>query len=98
MLRVKIFSSAMYGGDISQFEGEINHWLESIHPPIRQMTQSNATDHVILTFLYDAAHRDTATYAASVEVPEAFERSLDDAELDPVDDEPTMLPEAELPY
>jgi hypothetical protein len=98
MLRVKVFSSATYEGNFSQLEGDINRWLESAQPVIRQMTQSNVADHVMVTFLFEEGYRDTKMHAGSAEVPEAFERSLNDSELDPVDDEPTVLPEAELPY
>lgn len=98
MLRVKVFSSATYGGNCSQLEDGINRWLENAQPAIRQMTQSSVADQVIVLFLYEERHRDAQMRASSAEVPEAFERSLNESELDPADDELTELPEAELPY
>lgn len=98
MFRVKVFSSGVRGDDAQMLESAINKWLESAHPSIRQMTQSSSTEHVIVTFLYDDGQRDAQTRVASAVVPKAFEHSLSDAELDPADDQPGILPEAELPY
>lgn len=98
MLRVKIFSSAMHGEDNQRLEDHINGWLADERPAIRQMTQSSYAEHVTVTFLYDDDHRDTQVRMASAVVPKAFEHSLNDAELDPADDQPDLLPEAELPY
>lgn len=98
MLRVKVFSSATYGGDCGQLEDGINRWLENAQPAIRQVTQSSGADQVIVLFLYEARQRDAQSRASSAEVPEAFERSLNESELDPADDDPAELPEAELPY
>ncbi|MGE5335233.1 MAG: hypothetical protein ACM3N4_11075 [Nitrososphaerota archaeon] len=98
MLRVKVFSSAVSGGDSSPLEDGINRWLESVRPVVRQVTQSSVADQVIVLFLYEERHGDAQVRARSAEVPEAFGRSLNESELDPADDEPTELPEAELPY
>ncbi|HEX6544035.1 MAG TPA: hypothetical protein VF040_19935 [Ktedonobacterales bacterium] len=98
MLRVKMFSTGMYGGEIKGLQDAINGWLESAHPAIRQVTQSSSAEHIVVTFLYDEGFFDTSPRTASAEVPEAFEQSLKGAHLDPVDDEPGLLPNAELPY
>jgi hypothetical protein len=98
MLRVKIFSNSTHGGDIPGLEREINTWLDATQPTIRQMTQSGAGDHVTVAFLYERRRREDQAHLANAEVPSAFERDLEDTELDPVEDEPTILPEVELPY
>jgi hypothetical protein len=98
MLRVKLFSSAAFGGDMDKFEAEINGWLASAHPAIRQMTQSGSEGRVAVTFLYDSNQRDAE--APSMGSAAAFEGGADDADFDQADadDEPTLLPDAELPY
>jgi hypothetical protein len=98
MLRLKIFSTATYGGDIGKLEEEINGWLESAQPAIRQMLQSGGVEHTVISFLYETGEHGMQTHVASAVVPEAIERSLDGTDLDPVEDEPTLLPDAELPY
>ena len=98
MFRVKIFSGAMHNGDIASLEREINGWLESSQPAIRQMAQSSAGGHVVVTFLYDKRRGEDQAHLTTADVPEAFERDLDDADLDPVGDEPPALHDAELPY
>jgi hypothetical protein len=99
MLRVKIFSSVAYEGDIRTLEDAINDWLASARPMIRQVVQSStAEEALVVTFLYDAGQLETSVRMASAAVPEAFERSLNDLGLDPADEEPTVLPDAELPY
>jgi hypothetical protein len=104
MLRVKIFSSATHGANLDEFEREINDWLDATHPAIRQMTQSThfsqtaAGGGVVVTFLYEKQRGEDQAHLAAADIPEAFERDLDGAELDPTEDEPTVLPEAELPY
>lgn len=99
MLRLKIFSSAAYSGDIGKLEEAINTWLASAGPVIRQVAQSSAAkEALVVTFLYEDGQLETSTRKASAAVPEAFERSLNEEELDPTDEEPTLLPDAELPY
>ena len=101
MFRVKMFSSATHGGDFASLERAINDWLDASAPAIRQMTQSSDAGQVVVTFLYekprgeDQAHLTTAEVS---DVPDAFERDLDDTDLDPVDGDPPVLPDAELPY
>lgn len=98
MLRVKIFSSVIQGGNSAHIEREINNWLEAELPAIRQMTQSSIGNQLAVTFLYEKRRGEDQAHLAKADVPEAFERDLEDSELDPVEDEPTILPEAELPY
>lgn len=98
MLRVKVFSSATHAPDCHILEQVINAWVDADRPLIRQMAQSATAERVVITFLYESGQNDAPSRAASAAVPEAFERSLDDAELDPADDEPALLPDAELPY
>ena len=98
MLRVKIFSGFTQGGNSAHLEREINNWFEAEQPKIRQMAQSGHGYQFTLTFLYEIRGGEDQAHLASADVPEAFERDLEDSELDPVEDEPTILPEAELPY
>ena len=98
MLRVKVFSGAMHGEDNQRLEDHINGWLADARPAIRQMTQSSIAERVVVTFLYEESHRDAQMRVTSAVVPEAFAHSLNDAELDPADDQPGLLPEVELPY
>ncbi len=93
MLRVKIFSNGTRFNEVSVLEEAIDHWLESEQPAIRQVIQSSSAGQVVLTFLYDDARRDSG--AAT---PGDFEQSSSTAEYDPTDDEPDVLPDAELPY
>ncbi|HEY1391184.1 MAG TPA: hypothetical protein VGF38_21790 [Ktedonobacterales bacterium] len=93
MLRVKIFASSTQTNETSVLEGDIDHWLKSEQPVIRQMIQSSSAGQVVLTFLYDDSHRDV-----NATMYEAYDQDSDSAEVDSPDDEPDMLPEAELPY
>jgi len=99
MQRVRVFTSAAYGGDLAQLERAVNDWLAADQPQVHQIAQSTVGEHIVLTVLYvegaEAAQREEA---ASVEVPEVFERTLDDAELDPSGPPDLTLPELELPY
>jgi hypothetical protein len=99
MQRVRVFTSAAYGGDLTELERDVNAWLAAQRPQVHQIAQSTVGEHVVLTVLYaegaGAAHREEA---ASVEVPEVFERTLEGAELDPGDAPDLPLPELELPY
>jgi hypothetical protein len=98
MLRVKIFSGVTQGGNSAHLEREINNWLDAEQPTIRQMTQSGHGYQFTLTFLYEKRRGEDEAHLAKADVPEAFERDMEDSELDPLEDEPTILPEAELPY
>ncbi len=98
MFRVKMFSSATHGGDIVSLEREINSWLDASQPAIRQMAQSSDAGQIVVTFIYEQRRGEDQAHLATAEVPDAFERDLDDTNLDPVEDDPPTLPEAELPY
>lgn len=100
MLRVKLFSSAAFGGDMEKLEAEINGWLAIAHPAIRQMTQSGSEWHVAVTFLYESNQRDDETHNKVSAAAGSFEGDPEGADSDQADadDEPTLLPEAELPY
>jgi hypothetical protein len=98
MFQVKMFSSATHGGDIASLERAINSWLDASQLAIRQMTQSSDAGHIVVTFLYEKRRGEDQAHLATADVPDAFERDLDDTNLDPVEDEPPTLPDAELPY
>ncbi|HEU4781821.1 MAG TPA: hypothetical protein VFS83_00635 [Ktedonobacterales bacterium] len=98
MLRVKIFASSTQINEVSVLEQAIDHWLENEQPAIRQMVQSCSAGQVILTYLYDDTHRDPQARGASATTHETFDQSSTDAEFDSTDDEPDILPDAELPY
>jgi hypothetical protein len=98
MFQVKIFATPIRGNDFASLEHKINDWLEAAQPAIRQMTQSGSGERIVVTFLYEKRRGEDQAHVATADVPEAFERDLEDTGLDPVGDEPTVLPEAELPY
>lgn len=98
MHRLKIFNSAAHEGDITKLEAAINSWLEDAQPVVRHMTQTSSAEQLVISFLYDEYRHGAQVHTASAAVPEAFERSLNDLGLDPADEEPTLLPDAELPY
>ena len=97
MQRIKVFSTQMAGSDLTQLEQLVNDWLENDQPQLMQMTQSAFADALALTFLYEAGQGEqeerASTHAA---VPKIFETSLQDADLDPLDE--PEFPDAELPY
>lgn len=109
MPRYKAFSSASDVTALARMEREINEWMEREHPRILQMAQSASDDarttgmnlmNVVVSFVYDNGDGESLGAAtASAAVPDVFERTLEDAELDPtVDEDNVLLPEAELPY
>ena len=99
MQRVKIFSSAAYDDDLSQLERAIGEWMGAASGQIQFMAQSALGAHLVVTFVYVEAGAEAAvTAAGAVEVPEVFERTLDDATLDPERPDDRPLPELELPY
>jgi hypothetical protein len=98
MLRVKIFASGTQINEVSMLEEDIGHWLENEQPTIRQMIQSCSAGQVVLTFLYDDARRDPQVSDASTAMRGAFDQGSNNSEADSTDDEPEILPEAELPY
>jgi hypothetical protein len=109
MAQYKAFSSASDFTSLARMEHEINDWMEREHPRILHMAQSSADNprtggphllFVVVSFVYD--HEETqsvATATAVAAVPDVFDRTLEDAELDPMlNEDDVLLPEAELPY
>ncbi len=98
MPQYKAFSSATCGDDLARLEHAINHWMESEQPRIYLTTQSPFGSHLVVSFLYDLSDVADTGMTAVTAVPEVFERTMEDTELDPEEHEPAQLPEAELPY
>jgi hypothetical protein len=105
MYRYKGFDSATFGDDIERLECKVNEWMQQQRPRIRLMTQSPRGQHIVLSFVYEENSDSEGQLSRKVAVPEVFERTLEDAELDPEDSEldpesvdAPGLPEAELPY
>lgn len=97
MQKFRLFSSAVYAGDLTALETQINSWLESGRPHIHHMAQSALGEHLIVSFIYVEPLGEQAEAAASASVPAIFERTLANADLDP-SEEVVVLPEMELPY
>ena len=83
---------------MARLELAVNDWMEKYHPRIRLMAQSSSVEHFVLSFVYEDSTDSDHQMARKVAIPEVFERTLEDAELDPEDVDDTGLPEAELPY
>jgi hypothetical protein len=109
MYRYKGFDSAAFGDDIQRLESTINDWMQAQHPRIRMMTQSPRGPHIVLSFVYEENGDSEGHLASKVAVPEVFERTMEDAELNPEQPDPEELeeleemdapglPQAELPY
>ena len=109
MARYKIFSTALEVAALARMEREINEWMERERPRILHMAQSanvratgTSLADVVVSFVYDSGGIDslgTTTATASTSVPDVFDRTLEDADLDPnADEDDVLLPEAELPY
>jgi hypothetical protein len=85
-------------------ERAINDWLESDHPHIHMMAQSNFDSHLIVSFVYADSFQ-MATTADAATVAEIYERQLDngggdeEARGESEDAEIVVtLPLVELPY
>lgn len=98
MLRVKIFASDTRINEIRVLEMAIDHWLESEQPAIRQVIQSSSAGQVVLTFLYDDMNRDQQAHDSGTARRETVGQSSDGDADEATDDEPDILPDAELPY
>jgi hypothetical protein len=98
MFRYKGFDSASVGGDLARLEAIVNDWMQQQHPRIRMMAQSPHGEHFVVSFVYEVNSDSEQHLAHKVAVPEVYERTLDEAELDPEDLDDAGLPEAELPY
>lgn len=99
MQRVRIFNSAAYDDDLELLERTVDEWAASPSRQIRFVAQSALGSHLVVTIVYAEAEVNASQDAASaVEVPEVFERTLEDAALDPERPDDQPLPELELPY
>lgn len=98
MFRFKSFDSASCGDNLERLEATINEWMRLQHPRIRLMTQSPRGSHVLLSFVYEESADSAQPLVRKAAVPEVYERSLDESDLDPQDEDDAGLPEAELPY
>lgn len=106
MPQFKAFTSAYSVDDVARMERSVNEWLEREQPRILFVNQSPFGENMVLSFIYEAYLADYAVAEVAVEetvdVPEVFERTLGDADLDPSEETDEHidlpLPEAELPY
>ena len=103
MTRFKTFSSAPCGDDLEQLDHLVNEWLAAERPRVQHVAQSALGAHLVVSFVYldGAEEADVAAEAAgeAFAVPEVFERTLADTDLDlDPQDPPSPLPEVELPY
>lgn len=99
--RFKAFDSAAFGDDIAILERGINDWLSTARPHVQMLAQSTQGSHLVISMLYtdgDDSGEAVAVATESVAVPDVFERTLEDSDLDPTDETLPALPEAELPY
>ncbi len=97
MPRFKAFSSAICGDDVGQLERLIGEWLMTARPRISLMAQSAHGAHLVISFVYDASGVEEGGAHATA-VPDAFERTMEDSDLNPAGADSGQLPEAELPY
>ena len=98
MQRLKVFNSASCGDDLAQFERLVDDWLVAEQPLVQLMTQSALGTHIVLSVLYMVNDLDASQASEAVVVPDVFECTLEDADLDPDDASDIALPEVELPY
>ena len=98
MQRFKAFSSATWENDLRRFEDGINEWIASERPHIHYMAQSPFGEHLVVSFIYASDLTQEAATAAEAAVPDVFERTLEDADLDPSEVSEVPLPAVELPY
>lgn len=99
MQRFKAFSSAMSEGNLASLEHLIREWLAQERPRILHMAQSQFNADLVISFVYEqsnvAEHMEMAEVAA---IPNAFDRSFSNGDLNLEEVELPPLPEAELPY
>lgn len=98
MFRYKNFDSAACGDNLERLETTVNEWMQQQHPHIRLMAQTPRGNHVLLSFVYEDSTDSVSPLARKAAVPEVYERTMDDIELDPQSEDDAGLPEAELPY
>lgn len=97
MSAYKVFSSAAVQDDLNHFERLVDDWLREQRPHIVALAQSALGSHLILSIIYEADD-EAMLGAQSAEVPEIFERTMEQTNLDPASSSDVLLPEAELPY
>ncbi|HEV2235289.1 MAG TPA: hypothetical protein VGR57_01395 [Ktedonobacterales bacterium] len=98
MFRFKGFDSAQVGGNLARLEAVVNDWMQAEHPRIRLLAQTPRGDQIFLSFVYEDGADVEQRMARAATVPEVFETTLDDSDLDPDELDDPRLPEAELPY
>jgi hypothetical protein len=100
MQQFKAFSTAMTEGDLAKLERLIGEWLSHERPRIAHMAQSSFGADLVISFVYEqgAVAEQLEMAEASASVPNAFDRSFANGDLDPEEVELPPLPEAELPY
>ncbi len=98
MFRYKGFDSAQVGGDLARLETVVNEWMQMQRPRIRCLAQSARGDQVFLSFVYEEGSDVERRMARTTAVPEVFEATAEDLDLDPDEMDDPRLPEAELPY
>jgi hypothetical protein len=99
MSQCKIFSGSVSEHDLSDLESRINTWLQEHKPRIMFAQQSSVEATLVVTIIYELSGHSSIAMDEEheAEVPDVFEKTLEDAELDP-SAESGGLPEAELPY
>lgn len=98
MTAYKLFSSESVADDLARFEQMVDDWLREQEPRIVGLTQSTLGTHLILSIVYELGGDETMVDVEEAEVPEVFERTMEQANLDPTATSEALLPEAELPY
>ncbi len=97
MSAYKVFTSATVDDDLARFESMVDEWLRERQPRIVALAQSSLGSHLVLSVIYET-DEETMVGAEAAEVPEVFERTMEQANLDPSTTSDVLLPEAELPY
>lgn len=97
MSAYKVFSSAAVANDLALFERMVDDWLREAQPHIVALAQSALGSSLVLSIVYETDD-DPMPDAQAAEVPEVFERTMDQTNLDPSSSSDVLLPEAELPY
>lgn len=100
MAQFRAFTGMSSPDGVAQLEFAVNEWLTGEQPRILFMSQSPFGSALVVSFLYEAGRGAAALAEAehAAEVPEIFERTMRETELDPSEDVEMPLPEAELPY
>lgn len=97
MSAYKVFSSASVEDDLTRFERMVEDWLREQQPHIIALAQCALGSHLVLSVVYESDD-ETMSGVRAAEVPEIFERTMDQTNLDPSTSSDVLLPEAELPY